>query len=260
MKNKYLFKLATLLTIVTTVVIFSVFLMKNKKKEKATDLNIRDSASLQVSEISDKIGEIADKQGKELPEDKTDNLPDKVLLDVPFLSQAPFADWNALHEDACEEASLITVELFRDGVKSVAKEKAEEEIQEMIAYEERNGHEISITLEELNKIAKDYYNLNTGRVKKNVTIDDIKKELAAGRPVIVGAAGKILPNPNFRNGGPNYHMLVIKGYDSRGFITNDPGTRKGEGFRYTFQALFSAIHDWNPDNIMNGQKNYLVFD
>jgi uncharacterized protein YvpB len=88
----------------------------------------------------------------------------------------------------------------------------------------------------------------------------IKDELANGRPVIVGAAGKILPNPNFRNGGPNYHMLVVIGYDKNGFITNDPGTRKGQDFRYSFSDLFNAIHNWESNNILNGLKEYLVFD
>jgi hypothetical protein len=187
------------------------------------------------------------------------NLPNKTLINVPFLAQAPFGIWDPLHEDACEEASFIMEKHFLDKTPLSAS-SGDQEIQKMIAYENKNGYGISITLEELNKIAKDYYNLSTGRVEKNITNDDIKKELAAGHPVIVGAAGKILPNPNFRNGGPNYHMLVVKGYDSSGFITDDPGTRKGEGFRYTYQALFNAIHDWDPNNIMNGQKNYLVFD
>jgi uncharacterized protein YvpB len=134
------------------------------------------------------------------------------------------------------------------------------EIRKMIQYEEKNGYGISITLEQLNQVAKDYAGMQTGRIKTNATIDDIKKELDDGRPVIVPAAGKILPNPNFRNGGPLYHMLVVKGYDKNGFITNDPGTRKGEGFRYTFNALYNAIHDWNGGDVLAGQKAYIVFD
>jgi hypothetical protein len=54
-------------------------------------------------------------------------------------------------------------------------------------------------------------------------------------------------------------MLVIVGYDSNGFITNDPGTRKGEGYRYSFATLMAAIHDWNPTDIRQGTPAYLVF-
>lgn len=187
-------------------------------------------------------------------------LPGEVLIAVPFLSQAPFANWDPLHEDACEEASLIMLKYFLTGTKTVSKETGEEEIQALIKYEAENDFGLSITLTELNNLAKSYYGLDSGRVEIDITTEKIKEELRAGRPVIVGAAGKILDNPNFKNGGPIYHMLVIKGYDESGFITNDPGTRKGEGFRYTETNLFAAIHDWDENNILNGQKAYLVFD
>lgn len=208
-------------------------------------------------------------------------LPTLVGIDVPFLEQAPFAKWDALHEEACEEASLINVKYFLDKAATISKDEGEKEIQNMVSFEEENGYGVSITLQELNEIAKKHYKLSTGRVETNVTIEKIKKELALGRPVIVGAAGKILPNPFFRNGGPNYHMLVIKGYDDKGlvpvnrckrvdadsckqtpgvFITNDVGISQGNNFRYTYNGLFKAIHDWDPNNIVNGQKTYLVFD
>lgn len=183
-----------------------------------------------------------------------------VLIDMPFLPQAPFQEWDALHEDACEEASLVMVKYFLDGKSSISKEQGEIEIQNMVGFEDKNGYGLSITMDQLNVIAEKFYGLKNGKVKKNITIEDIKKEVANGRPVIIGAAGKILPNPNFRNGGPNYHMLVVKGYDDKGFITNDPGTRKGEDFRYSFDDLYEAVHDWDEDDILKGGKNYLVFE
>jgi len=187
-------------------------------------------------------------------------VSNSVLLNVPFLSQAPFAKWDALHEDACEEASSIMVKYFLDGTKTISKEQGEKEIQDLAAFEKKNKYGLSITLNELNEIASKYYNLKAGRVEKDITVEDIKKELSSGKPVIVGAAGKVLPNPNFKNGGPNYHMLVIIGYDEKGFITNDPGTRLGKGFRYSFDDLLKSIHDWNEKNILSGGRNYLVFD
>lgn len=190
---------------------------------------------------------------------KSENSSNSVLIKTPFLVQAPNANWDALHEDACEEASLIMIKNYLEKTKSIDTAFGDKEIQELVAYEESNSFGPSITLSDLNKIAQDYYGLTTGRVEV-ASIDKIKKEISNGKPVIIPAAGKKLPNPNFRNGGPNYHMLVVKGYDKNGFITNDPGTRKGEGFRYTYYDLFEAIHDWDPNNILNGTKNYLVFD
>ncbi len=193
--------------------------------------------------------------------DEETALPESVLLPVPFLSQAPFAEWDFLHENACEEASLIMLKYFFGKNSHISKKKGEKEIQELVAYETKNGYGPSISLEELVRIAEKHYGMKSARIESaNAAEENIKKEIASGRPVILPAAGKILPNPNFRNGGPNYHMLVVKGYDARGFITNDPGTRKGENFRYSFSDLMNAIRDWNAEDIYQGRRAYLVFD
>jgi len=63
----------------------------------------------------------------------------------------------------------------------------------------------------------------------------------------VPLAGRELNNPYFRAPGPIYHMLVIKGYDSDEFIVNEVGTKRGDSFKYKYDVLINAIHDWNPD-------------
>jgi len=186
-------------------------------------------------------------------------LPEKIYLEVPFLVQAPFANWDDLHENACEETSLIMLRHYLDGTTIASQAEGDREIKELIAFETAEGFPQSITLDELRRIAKSYYSLHP-RVEMDITVGDVKRELASGKPVIVPAAGKILPNPHFRNGGPIYHMLVIKGYDEQGFITNDPGIAQGKDFRYTLEALYKAIHDWNKEDIYSGQKAYIVFD
>ncbi|MCX6808886.1 MAG: C39 family peptidase [Candidatus Berkelbacteria bacterium] len=182
------------------------------------------------------------------------------VLDVPFTSQAPLAVWDSLHEDACEEASLIMVKHYIDKTAFDSKTSADKEINDISNYESANGYGLSITEEELNKLALNYFGMKTGRIINNITIEKIKSEIDAGRPVIIPASGKALKNPNFKNGGPNYHNLVVKGYDRDGIITNDPGTRKGEGYRYNEDVFYSAIHNWNPDDINLGSKTGLVFD
>ncbi len=193
---------------------------------------------------------------KARPDEK---IPDKVRLKVPFTSQAPLLIWDAIHEDACEEASLIMVKHFLNDTVFNSKEETDSEINSIISYEQQNGYDPSITLSRLNRLTADLLDLKTGQVKTASTVNDIKKELADGHPVIVGAAGKILFNPNFKNGGPNYHMIVITGYDETGFVTNDPGTRLGENYQYDYGILFNAIHDYDSENILNGGKKYLVF-
>lgn len=208
-----------------------------------------------------KIEEPKEKVKADNPPQTIDNkaLPENALIKMPFTTQSPLAVWDASQEDACEEASIIMVVHYLNKSGIGTKNEAEKEILNLIAYEEKNNYGPSITLKDLSKIAKNYYDLS-GEVKIDISIDDIKKEISLGNPVIVPAAGKILPNPNFRNGGPNYHMLVVKGYDKDGFITNDPGTRLGQNFRYSYNDLFNAIHDWDQNNILNGQKAYLTLN
>jgi len=64
-----------------------------------------------------------------------------------------------------------------------------------------------------------------------------------------------LGNPYFRTPGPIYHMLVVKGYDEDEFITNDVGTKRGDGFRYKYDRLISAIHDWDHQSAEGGMTD-----
>ena len=57
-------------------------------------------------------------------------------------------------------------------------------------------------------------------------------------------------------------MVVIIGYDdqTREFIVHEPGTKQGNKFRYRYENLVHAIHDWtgNPATILEGKKTMLV--
>jgi len=196
----------------------------------------------------------------DLPAIDNSPLPSSAIIKMPFIVQAPYANWDQAHEEACEEASLIMVNHYLNKTSISEQQQSEKEILDLIDFENKSGYGLSITLEELARIAKSYFGLKNPRIVNNVTKENIEAEIANGKPVIIPAAGKILPNPNFRNGGPNYHMLVIKGYNDEYFITNDPGTKNGEGFKYKFDDLINAIHNWNPENILNGEKAFLVFD
>lgn len=259
-KKKYL--LLTLFIVISLSIFLVLFFLTNKTDPVSNNYyNIPEEDRLSLSIRENQIEESRQTETESSTTAASQpQSPEQALLEVPFLVQAPFANWDELHEEACEEASLIMLKHYIKKEKITSKEQADAEITQLIGLETNSGYKVDATTGELSEIANKFFGLKTGRVKTNATIEDIKKEISSGRPVIVPAAGKILPNPNFRNGGPNYHMLVIKGFDKNGFITNDPGTRKGEGFRYAFDDLYEAIHDWNPNDIMLGGKNYLVFD
>jgi len=165
-------------------------------------------------------------------------------LAVPFTSQAPNSIWDAVHEETCEEASLIMADAYFKGTKSFTKEAAEDALQKLVEWQKlRFGYFEDTTAEETATIAREYFGYKNAVVIP-LTIDAIEQAVSAGVPVIVPANGKMLGNPNFRNGGPEYHMLVIKGFTKDKFITNDPGTRKGENFLYDKQVIVNAAHNW----------------
>ncbi len=194
-----------------------------------------------------------------IPEKK---LPTEILIDVPFTSQAPFGKWDAYHEEACEEASLVMLEYFLQN-KKLTPALAEKEIQALIAYEIKTtkNYEDS-TAEEVAKLGESYYGIKNLRVVYDFTLEDLKKYLAQKKPIIIPAAGRLLGNPNFKAPGPLYHNLVLVGYADGIIITNDPGTRKGKSYKYDIKTLYNAIHDFTGDKskIEKGRKAMIVLE
>jgi len=186
-------------------------------------------------------------------------LPYTINLAVPFTPQAPHANWDPPYQEACEEASLLMVARYKNGNIISSPEDADEEIWKLIKFEnDFFGDYKHTTAEETAQIARIYYGFKNTEVVYDFTIDDVKKELAQGHPIIVPAAGRQLHNPYFRRPGPLYHMLVIRGYTQDKFITNDPGTKRGEEFVYKYEDLLNAVHDWNGGDVETGRKVMIV--
>ena len=191
------------------------------------------------------------------------SLPDAYLIkNFPFQPQAPYANWDELHDEACEEASVIFVYYY---LKNIAIDASvmEEQIQKMVAFEiDKFGSHKDLTVQETGEVAKGFYGLENFRIENNITLEDIKGEVAQNHPVIVPAAGRLLGNPYFRSPGPLYHMVVVIGYQGNNIIVQDVGTRRGDHYEYNQKIFFNAIHDWNgaPETIEQGKKTMLVFE
>lgn len=186
----------------------------------------------------------------------------KININVPFTSQAPFSVWDEKHEEACEEASLVMVKYYLDG-KTLNKEISEKEIQDLIEFQIENYGDYKDTdSADTVKLAEDYYKIKNLRLLYDFKKEDLKKELDKGNPIIVPAAGRLLGNPNFTPPGPLYHNLVLTGYAGDSIITNDPGTRKGEGYQYDINVLYDAIHDFpgKKEDIEKGRKAMIVVE
>ena len=194
------------------------------------------------------------------PVTKTETVPEvrAVNLKVPFTIQAPFQVWDAAHNEACEEASSMMVDAYYRG-RTFAPASAEKEILSLENWEKnRFGYFEDTNAEETAIILREYYGYKDVRVVYDFSADDIRRELEAGRPVIVPFAGRLLGNPNFRGEGPRYHMLVFKGYRDGKFVTNDPGTRRGADYVYSEATIMNAAHDWNHGEVSSGRRAMIV--
>ncbi len=202
------------------------------------------------------VSKIAPKPEPAAPE--VQKLPESINLAVPFTPQAPNADWNQPYQDACEEASMAMVHYFYSK-KVFTPANADREILNMVAFEEEKfGYGYDITAEEAAKVAKNFYGYERVEVIYEPTVDAIKSFLAKGFPVVAPIYGRALGNPYFTPPGPTYHMLTIKGYTKGGFITNDPGTRRGADYVYSFDILMNAIHDYNGGDVEHGRSAIII--
>lgn len=197
--------------------------------------------------------------GTEEPEPEPEIvLAEEFNLDVPFTTQSPFAEWTEQDNESCEEASALMVHFYWQG-KTFTKQRAKEELQAVIDFENAYfGYYKDTTAEETAEFMREMWGYERVNVRYDVSIEAIKKEIAQGRPVILPAAGRSLGNPNFRDPGPLYHMVVARGWTTDTIITNDPGTRNGENYQYDPDVLYDAIHDWNGGDVDNGQKAMIV--
>jgi len=189
-------------------------------------------------------------------------LPSQVKLEVPFLCQAPFGNWDQPWQDACEEAAIIIAMHYVNG-QALDKNIGNQEILDLIAfqYQKYGGHH-DLTAKMAAQLIKDYYHFTNYALFYKFNIDDIRTALAQGNLVIAPMAGRQLNNRYFSRPGPVYHYVVFIGYDEarKEFITNDPGTKRGRGFRYKYNNAYNAIHDWagSKENIASGKKAMLV--
>lgn len=188
----------------------------------------------------------------------TIDLPATFDTPMAFARQAPFGAWEvAFYQDACEEASLIIINQHFKGLP-LDEAIMKSELGKVEPWElERFGENLSVDTESVATMAREFYGLNA-TVTDEVTLERIKQELVAGNFIILPLTGQDLHNPNFTGAGPLYHMLVVRGYDRDQLITNDPGTRKGQGYKYDYDVILNAVHDWNGGDIYNGKRLMIV--
>lgn len=183
----------------------------------------------------------------------------EVNLNVPFTSQAPTGNWDLPYQEACEEAAALMAIRYVFGNPIIDSADADAGILDLVRANEALGFPIDQTAEQVMALIHDVDPKIPVALVEDPTIEILKNQLSQGNVIIVPAAGRELKNPFFNQPGPLYHMFVLRGYTDDGyFITNDPGTKRGEGYLYPFDRVMNAMGDWNGGNPSNGQKVVLV--
>ncbi len=171
-----------------------------------------------------------------------------VSLAVPFTSQAPQGIWIEPWQNACEESVILMLDAYYQQYtfSDVAANKGIRNI--LYLKELAFGYSLDEDASTVVTLINNYLPWEASIVE-NPTLSAIKKEIDARRPVIVPTYGKGLRNPYFQDGGPDYHTIIISGYDdaTQEFITQEPGTSYGNNYRYPYTRLQEAIHDFVPN-------------
>lgn len=178
----------------------------------------------------------------------TEKLADEIFLPVPFTSQAPTANWDTLHNEACEEAvSIMAAAYFASSTKTtLTAAEVEQAITKLTSWQDQTyGYHLDTTAAETARMLETVFQLKTQLIS-NFTQEDIKIALSRGRLVVISENGRLIGNPYYKQPGPLHHMLLIKGYNRQNvFITNDSGTKRGLNYPYTFDVIFNAAADWD---------------
>lgn len=241
-----------LITIGLVIVSFGVYaLYKQQKYYKETVPTAIDiNQALPGSSISDELIPGSLSSTAELMEEEI-ALPSELNLKMAFYSQAPFGNWDYPWQEACEEASALLVAnaYFNH---DWSREEFNEQILQLVEWEKGHFGQYEHTSAQETLEILEHLGLK-GVIHYDPGLDVIKRILSRRNFIIVPLAGKILANPYYTNGGPVYHMLVVKGYKDNKIITNDVGTRHGENYVYAWDRFHQAMHDY-AEPIERGPK------
>ncbi|MEJ0021076.1 MAG: C39 family peptidase [Candidatus Doudnabacteria bacterium] len=172
-------------------------------------------------------------------------VPSSVVLQVPFTPQAPTDNWSR-NED-CEEASVTMANAYLNGQTQdqMSADDAQNAINQLKNWENINaGYNMNTGADATTHMAQGAFGILVTPIL-NYSEQDLKKALAEKHVVLLPLNAKILNPAKYNDNGPLYHMIVVRGYNEKEFIVNDPGTNSGDGNTYTFDTLKKASADWD---------------
>lgn len=254
--------LILILTTLIILIIVAIFIQRYYPLDKISTNPLVATDEINNFEPTDFIKTPVQPETEIIKEIAKPKYPETYLIEnVPFHAQAPYAVWDELHNEACEEAAIVLAKYYLDGV-SLDDQEMDEQILRLVDWEVKNwGGHYNLSIAKTAELAENNYNIKT-KIFNNANIDTLKTEIAKNHPVIVPAAGRLLGNPYFRQPGPVYHMLVVIGYDEKNMIVQELGNNHGANYHYNTKIFENAWHDWAGDaeNIEQGAKNFLILE
>lgn len=180
-------------------------------------------------------------------------------MTVPFTTQAPTGNWEG--NKNCEEASAVMAAAYLHGDTrdEMPADFAQQEISKLVQWEENHFHYNADTgAAETAQMIEGALQLKTSIIH-DFTEDDLKKNLLSQQVILLPLNAQILATDHYSDLHPTYHMVIIHGYNSKGFLVHDPGTTKGKNNLYTFEELKKAAADWdNPHQRMDQGKKVAI--
>lgn len=177
--------------------------------------------------------------------------PQSVILNVPFVMQAPLGNWSDDRQQyGCEEASIVMAMSWarREINKpndTIFKEEALRDIINMSEYERViYGFYQDTSAQDTARVARDFYQYQDITVKENISVEDIRQELAQNRLVLIPLNTRLTGVPMYKN-GPVRHMIIAVGYDDKNdeIIVHDPLLKNGAFLWLPASGLQAAL--WN---------------
>ena len=188
-------------------------------------------------------------------------LPDHVLLQVPFTTQAPLNNW-AQHQESCEAANLTMLRLYweKDSSVVIDPHAADASIATIDSW--KPAADLDDT--QVGELAKQHWGYAYRLVPNDPQV--IAQQLAAGRPLLAEVRTHGLGNSHYPGYSNHYeqtgwsvpHFVTIIGYDSTGVWLNDPGISWGRGYHITYAQLTHAIDDLDQHHPALSQGQVLL--
>lgn len=188
-------------------------------------------------------------------------LPDHVLLQVPFTTQAPLNNW-AQHQESCEAANLTMLWLYWNQDPSVVIDPhaADGYIKQIDGW--KSQPDLNDTM--VGDLARQHWGYSYRLLPNDPQV--IGQQLSAGRPLLAEVRTHGLGNSHYPGYTSHYeqtgwsvpHFVTIIGYDSTGVWLNDPGISWGRGYHVTYAQLTHAIDDLDQHHPALNQGQVLL--